>query len=84
MLEILENGEGKFANVEKEDQAKILLDVISNLYGKKQTIDLEKIGGSKHAGICLFNRNISKCSEAIICFKSVTGISKREVNLLKI
>lgn len=84
LLEILENGEGKFANVEKEDQAKILLDVISNLYGKKQTIDLEKIGGSKHAGICLFNRNISKCSEAIICFKSVTGISKREVNLLKI
>ena len=84
IVNTIEKGSGDFKNLSIDRQVNMLLDVINNLYGKKQTVDLENIGGSKYSGMCLCNREISKYSEAKLVFSSTTGIYYTLVNLLKI
>ena len=84
IISTIEKGIDSFKTLSIDRQVNMLLDVVNNLYGKKQTVDLEKIGGSKYSGMCLCNREISKYSEAKLVFSSTTGIYAKIVDLLKI
>lgn len=81
---ILKKGKETFKSISVEEQVNMLLEIINNLYGKKQTVDLEKIGGSKHSGLCTCSREVSKYSEAKLLHKSATGLYSKEINLLEI
>ena len=81
---ILEKGKETFKSISVEKQANMLLEIINNLYGNKQTVDLEEIGGSKHSGLCTCSREVSKYSEAKLLHKSATGLYSKEINLLEI
>ena len=81
---ILKKGKETFNSISVEEQVNMLLEIINNLYGKKQTVDLEKIGGSKHSGLCTCSREVSKYSEVKLLHKSATGLYSKEINLLEI
>jgi len=84
VLNKLENGKEKFIDLDVEAQVNILLDVINNIYGIKQTVNLERIGASKYSGMCFCNRNIAENKEVQLIFNSITGLYERKIDLLTI
>lgn len=82
--ETINEGRDKFKTLDINKQVTILIDVINNIYGSKQSVDLTLIGGKSNVGMCRAGRKISNCNEAKLHFFSCTGIYVKEIDLLKI
>lgn len=82
--ETINEGRDKFKTLDINKQVTILIDVINNIYGSKQSVDLTLIGGKSNVGMCRAGRKMSNCNEAKLHFFSCTGIYVKEVDLLKI
>lgn len=80
----IKNGILRFETLELSKQASMILDIINNIYGAKQTVDLSSIGGSAESGKCKVSRKLDKFKEAKIITKSYTGLFERQIDLLKI
>lgn len=82
--ETINEGRDKFKTLDINKHVTILIDVINNIYGSKQSVDLTLIGGKSNVGMCRAGRKISNCNEAKLHFFSCTGIYVKEIDLLKI
>ena len=82
--ETINEGRDKFKTLDINKQVTILIDVINNIYGSKQSVDLTLIGGKSNVGMCRAGRKISNCNEAKLHFFSCTGIYVKEIDLIKI
>ena len=82
--ETINEGRDKFKTLDINKQVTILIDVINNIYGSKQSVDLTLIGGKSNVGMCRAGRKMSNCNEAKLRFFSCTGIYVKEIDLLKI
>lgn len=86
--ELLKKGKEKFAALSLEEQAAVLLNILSLFKtGRTGTADLECIGGSKNSGVLFLSSNISNWKknykEVYIIDTSASGIyEKKSVNLL--
>lgn len=67
----------KFENISKDEQAKVLLEVLNLLTNKKSTFDLKNIGITASRGKCGFN--LSNQSQFSIIEQSVTGVYEKEI-----
>lgn len=82
--ETINEGRDKFKTLDINKQVTILIDVINNIYGSKQSVDLTLIGGKSNVGMCRAGRKMSNCNEAKLHFFSCTGMYVKEIDLLKI
>ena len=82
--EIMKSGREKFEKIEIPKQVTIILDIINNMYGIKQEVDLRAIGGAATGGKCRASREIDKITEVRLITKSCTGLFERQIDLLKI
>ena len=80
----IKEGMDKFKTLDVSKQGRILIDVINNVYGSKQSVDLTDIDGKSNMGMCRADRKISNFNEAKLKFLSCTGIHIKEIDLLKI
>ena len=80
----MKNGREKFEKIEIPKQVTIILDIINNMYGIKQDVDLCAIGGTAKGGNCRASRKIDKFTEVRLITKSCTGLFERQIDLLKI
>ena len=83
-IEIMQSGREKFRKIEIPKQVTIILDIINNMYGIKQELDLRAIGGPAKGGKCRASREIDKITEVRLITKSCTGLFERQIDLLKI
>ena len=83
-IEIMQSGREKFKKIEIPKQVTIILDIINNMYGIKQEVDLRAIGGPAKGGKCRASREIDKITEVRLITKSCTGLFERQIDLLKI
>lgn len=83
-IEIMQSGREKFKKIEIPKQVTIILDIINNMYGIKQELDLRAIGGPAKGGKCRASREIDKITEVRLITKSCTGLFERQIDLLKI
>ena len=71
----------KFKNITKDEQAKILLEILNLLTNKKSTFDFKKIGITSSRGVCSFN--LSNQSQFSIIEQSVTGVYEKEIVIIR-
>ena len=88
IAEVLAAGEGRFALLEPTEQANCLLSIIS-WFGRTNTVDLEKIGGSKRGGNKVISSKLSNLKKYYqdihIVDVSASGLfSSRSGNLLEL
>ena len=79
----LEEKTEQFDACEKEEQGSVLLQIISNINGHRNMIDITAIGGPSHAG-CLqrdFRKIINSDSSFSIIDQSITGMFERRTHL---
>ena len=67
----------KFKNISRDEQAKVLLEVLNLLTNKKSTFDLKNIDMKASRGICSFN--LSNQSDFSIIEQSITGVYEKEI-----
>mgnify|MGYP000846522288 CR=1 FL=1 len=71
----------KFKNITKDEQAKILLEILNLLTNKKSTSDLKNINVKTSRGAYGFN--LSNQSQFSIIEQSVTGVYEKEVVIIR-
>lgn len=81
---VLEEGHGKFYQLEISEQCTQLLQILSLFRANATLADLKLIGGSNNTGIIRMSKNLtSKNSDSFkLIHQSVTGFFEREVDLL--
>lgn len=67
----------KFKNISRDEQAKVLLEILNLLTNKKSTFDLQNIDIKTSRGKCGFN--LSNQSQFSIIEQSVTGVYEKEI-----
>jgi CRISPR-associated endonuclease Csn1 len=81
----LENGRDKFIDLEIDKQVNILVQILNlSLICNSASADLKEIGGSSKTGVTLISKKVSGYSEFKLINYSVTGLYKKEVDLLTI
>ena len=71
----------KFKNITKDEQAKILLEILNLLTNKKSTSDLKNINVKTSRGAYGFN--LSNQSQFSIIEQSVTGVYEKEIVIIR-
>ncbi len=79
---VLESGEGAFVQLSLEQQIGILYSIIQFSSFKKGTFSLTLIGGPKEVGRIRISGNMPKARELKLIHYSITGMYKKEINLL--
>ncbi|MCQ2082621.1 MAG: type II CRISPR RNA-guided endonuclease Cas9 [Lachnospiraceae bacterium] len=82
--EIVKLGKTKFEKLSMELQIETLLQMIMWFDANCSNVDLVNIGGSKQSGTCRLNKKISSLNQFILIDESVTGLCRREVDLLNL
>ena len=67
----------KFKNISRDEQAKVLLEILNLLTSKKSTFELKNIDMKASRGICSFN--LSNQSDFSIIEQSITGVYEKEI-----
>ena len=80
----LENGFEKFKKLTKEEQCKVLIQVLKLSIIGNISADLKLIGESTSTGIMRVNKKISNLDECILIYQSPAGLYERKVDLLKV
>lgn len=78
------DNKGKFENLNLEDKCTVLSEILHLFQCQSAAANLKLIGGPASAGILVMNNNIMKCKQISIINQSVTGIYKKEIDLLKL
>ena len=73
-----------FENLNLEDKCTVLSEILHLFQCQSAAANLKLIGGPASAGILVMNNNITKCKQISIINQSVTGIYKKEIDLLKL
>ena len=78
------DNKGKFENLNLEDKCTVLSEILHLFQCQSAAANLKLIEGPASAGILVMNNNITKCKQISIINQSVTGIYKKEIDLLKL
>lgn len=78
------DNKGKFENLNLEDKCTVLSEILHLFQCQSAAANLKLIGGPASAGILVMNNNFTKCKQISIINQSVTGIYKKEIDLLKL
>jgi CRISPR-associated endonuclease Csn1 len=82
---VLEEGRGKFVDLEIAKQLGILTQILNiSLIGTSSSADLRDIGGTSNAGTARINKRISNYDEVKLINDSITGLYEKEVDLLTV
>lgn len=81
---ILIDGRDKFINCKLEEQIYTILQILQLTHNVNTGADLKCIGGSSKTGVTMINKKISDNVEFKLINESVTGLFRKEVNLLTI
>jgi CRISPR-associated endonuclease Csn1 len=82
---VLANGRPKFVELETAKQVYILTQILNlSLICNSASADLKEIGGSSSTGETHINKKISDYKEFKLINYSVTGMYKKEVDLLTV
>lgn len=82
--EKIKSGFEKFTKLKKEEQVKTLYEILKlSMIGISEG-NLEAIGASKTTGKMLISKKVSDADEFVLINQSVTGLFKKEVDLLTI
>jgi CRISPR-associated endonuclease Csn1 len=83
--EILVRGREKFVDLERTRQVYVLTQILNlSLICNSATADLKEIGGRSDSGFARINKKISNYTEFKLIHDSVTGMYKKEVDLLTV
>jgi CRISPR-associated endonuclease Csn1 len=83
--EILARGREKFVGLERTRQVYVLTQILNlSLICNSATADLREIGGSAKTGVTLVSKKVSGYTEFKLIHDSVTGLYKKEVDLLTV
>lgn len=81
-IENLKKGREKFVKLQVEKQCEVLNQILNLFKCKPISADLKMIGGSGHAGVTLFNKDISAKRQVVLYNQSVTGVFEQSIDLL--
>jgi CRISPR-associated endonuclease Csn1 len=83
--EILVHGREKFVDLERTRQVYVLTQILNlSLICNSANADLKEIGGRSDSGFARINKKISNYTEFKLIHDSVTGLYKKEVDLLTV
>jgi CRISPR-associated endonuclease Csn1 len=83
--DVLANGRTRFVELETSKQVYILTQILNlSLICNSSSADLKEIGGSSKTGVTLISKKISDYKEFKLINYSVTGMYKKEVDLLTV
>ena len=82
VLDVLENGRGRFISLTIEDKLKTIEEILRLFRTVNENCDLENIGGEKKSGKTTMGKNVSNLECCVIVYQSVTGIFERRVDVL--
>ena len=80
--DILEKGEDKFESLDLVHQIKILYNLVLYTSFNRGTFSLTDIGGPKEVGRIRISGNMTEAKELKLIHYSVTGLYKKEIDLL--
>lgn len=79
---VLNEGREAFKELPLEKQCQLLVDLFMWNNGKKQSVNLQLIGGKASSGVMMISSKLSSLNEAYIIKESATGLSSRKFSLL--
>ncbi len=77
------DGRDAFSGLAILEQVKVLRNILIWFQFGVYTADLEPIGGSKHAGLCLMSKKVGELKEFSILYQSVTGLYLRREAIIR-
>lgn len=80
----LEDGKERFIKLSLEKQCIVINQILNLMRCKPITANLSDIGGAKHAGNIAINKVISNNESVSIINESITGLFRKEIDLLKV
>lgn len=82
--EILKKKEEKFTALMREDQCRVLTELLKLTAIGSNSANLKALGEAEHAGVMLISKKINAAEEFLLIHQSVTGVYEKSINLLTV